>query len=457
MGDLIPGDAPRLPGMGPLALAGGGALLMVALAIAASVFELQHDRDVQRQSEDALALSQLAFDAESLASRMRDLQELGTQPGARTPMVGNQLHEVLRAVDIDQAEWERRVADAQQRNLPPEAKAQLAKLDTAVGALRAAVNLPAEAEPGGTAGAPAGAPRSMAAAPATANATPTTAPPVAPSTAASTASTAAASTSPSAAPSTATSTATSTAASTAASDSAYLLAVETAQGTLRVAVRVSTDRVAFAGYTVSQLASGVVAVASLLALVLGAVLAVLVNRARHESRVAIGVMGQLLRTDPLTGIANRRGLDENLPVEMSRGKRNGKTLTVAMLDLDFFKRYNSRRGHAGGDSLLRTAAQAWRKQLRPTDTLVRYGGEEFTLVLPSCDAEQACQLIDRLRPLLPDGQTFSAGVATWDFNESAEALLRRADEALLLAKKQGRNRTMVAGREDQISLALSVG
>lgn len=411
MGDLIPAEPPRLPGIGKLVLAGGGALLMVALAIAASLFQLQHDRDVQRQNEDALAMSQLAFDAQSLASRLRALQELGAQPGARAPMVGAQLHEVMRAVDVDRAEWQRRLADTQGRNLPPAAKLQLAKLDTAMGALRGTVELPAMADAQGVAG---GAP-------------------VRPDPAAASGGV------------------------SGASDAAYLAAAEAAQGALRAAVQASADQAAFQGYTASQVAAGVVAGASLLALLLGAVLAALVKRARHESRVTIGVMGQLLRTDPLTGIANRRGLDENLPVEMSRGKRNGKTLTVAMLDLDFFKRYNSRRGHAGGDALLRTAAQAWRKQLRPTDTLVRYGGEEFTLVLPSCDAEQACQLIDRLRPLLPDSQTFSAGVATWDFSESADSLLRRADEALLLAKKQGRNRTIVAGSESQISLALSAG
>jgi diguanylate cyclase (GGDEF)-like protein len=419
MGNLIGAEPPRLPGIGLLVTVGGAALLMVALAIGASVFELQHDRDVQRQNEDALAVSQLAFDAQSLASRLRALQELGAQPGARAPMVNSQLHEALRAADIDHAEWERRVAQGQARNLAPDARMTLGKLDSAMGVLRGAIELapladgvvPAGPLPAGTA--PAGA------APAKPD------PPAIPGGISS------------------------------ASDAAYLAAVEAAQGTLRAAVQASADRVTVYGYTASQLAAGVVAAASGIALLLGAVLATLVNRARHESRVAIGVMGQLLRTDPLTGITNRRGLDENLPVEMARGKRNGNTLTVAMLDLDFFKRYNSRRGHAGGDSLLRIAAQAWRKQLRPTDTLVRYGGEEFTLVLPSCDPEQACQLIDRLRPLLPDSQTFSAGVATWDFNESADALLRRADEALLNAKKQGRNRTVVAGREDQISLALS--
>ena len=425
MGDLTIPEPPRLPGIATLIGVGGGALLMLALAIAASVFELQHDHEVQRQNEDALALSQLAFDAQSLASRLRALQELGAQPGARSPMVDAQLRDALRATDNDRAEWEQRVADGQARNLPTEARAALAKLDSAMGVLRGAVALPPLAEPEAGGGA------------ASVGAAPTGASPGA------------------AAPKAAAALA--PASNAAASDAAYLAAVDAAQGTLRAAVQASADHATFYGYTTSQFAAGVVTAASAVALLLGAILAALVKRTRHESRVAIGVMGQLLRTDPLTGITNRRGLDENLPVEMARGKRDGKILTVAMLDLDFFKRYNSRRGHAGGDSLLRTAAQAWRKQLRPTDTLVRYGGEEFTLVLPSCDAEQACQLIDRLRPLLPDSQTFSAGVATWDFTESADALLRRADEALLNAKKQGRNRTMVAGREDQISLALSAG
>jgi len=96
MGNLIP-DTPRLPRTGRIAFVGALALLMMALAIFAALFELQHDRDVQHQNEDALALSQLAFDAESLASRMRALQEMSAQPGARAPMVGNELHEVLRA------------------------------------------------------------------------------------------------------------------------------------------------------------------------------------------------------------------------------------------------------------------------------------------------------------------------------------------------------------------------
>ncbi len=366
MGHLIAENPPRLPGIRLMVVVGLGALLMVVVAAAASVLGLQHDQAMRRLDEDALAITHLAFDAESLASRLRAVQELGEQSGTRAPLAAGQLHEVLRAVDIDEAEWERRLGDAAGRTPPGGTPAALANLRTAMQALRATVTLPGDPP---AAGAPdpaaAGAPGSV--------------PPSA--------------------------------------ERAYLAAVEAAQGVLLAAVRAGAESPVFRAYTYSEVTSGFVAAASALALLLGLLLATLINRARHESRVAIGVMGQLLRTDPLTGIANRRGLDENLPVEMARAKRGGKTLTVAMLDLDFFKRYNSRRGHAGGDSLLRSAAQSWRKQLRPTDTLVRYGGEEFTLVLPSCDAEQACQLIDRLRPLLPDGQTFSAGVATWDTDE----------------------------------------
>jgi diguanylate cyclase (GGDEF)-like protein len=194
--------------------------------------------------------------------------------------------------------------------------------------------------------------------------------------------------------------------------------------------------------------------AILLAVSFGTVFSVLMWRSQRSSREVMDALDRMAREDALTGITNRRGLDEGLTIELARARRTGLELTVAMLDLDYFKRYNDRRGHAAGDSLLRTAAQAWRRQLRPTDFLARYGGEEFTLVLPSCDADAACQLIERLRPVVPDRQTFSAGVATWERHESPEQLLARADGALLVAKKQGRNRTVVSGREPQMTLPL---
>ena len=195
---------------------------------------------------------------------------------------------------------------------------------------------------------------------------------------------------------------------------------------------------------------------SAVTLALGVLSILLTLRTLRENQSRLGDMQQLVQEDALTGAINRRGLEDAIPVEFSRAQRSEEPLTLVMIDLDHFKRYNDRRGHPAGDALLRGAAQAWRKQLRPTDMLVRYGGEEFTLVLPGTDADQAAQLVDRLRALVPDRQTFSAGIATWDGSETATEVLQRADQALLQAKKAGRNRTMVAGREPQVTLPLMV-
>jgi diguanylate cyclase (GGDEF)-like protein len=194
--------------------------------------------------------------------------------------------------------------------------------------------------------------------------------------------------------------------------------------------------------------------AALLTVLMGLLFGVLALRGVAAHRRLYGQLDELAHTDGLTGVFNRRELDERLPVEIARADRLAYPFTLVMLDLDHFKRYNDRRGHAAGDTLLRGAAQAWRKQLRPTDLLARYGGEEFTLVLPACDAEQAAQLVERLRPLMPDRQTFSAGIAERLPAEDGADLLRRADAALLYAKKSGRNRSVVAGTEPQIALPL---
>jgi diguanylate cyclase (GGDEF)-like protein len=176
----------------------------------------------------------------------------------------------------------------------------------------------------------------------------------------------------------------------------------------------------------------------------------------NAQRSLVGQLGQLVHEDGLTRVTNRRGLDDRVPIEIARARRIGRPLSAVMIDLDYFKRYNDRRGHAAGDDLLREAAQIWRRQLRPSDLVARYGGEEFTLLLPACDGDQAVQLIDRLRPLMPEAQTFSAGVATWDGFESAPDLLARADRALLQAKRGGRNRTVVAPVEAQMTLPFKV-
>jgi diguanylate cyclase (GGDEF)-like protein len=151
------------------------------------------------------------------------------------------------------------------------------------------------------------------------------------------------------------------------------------------------------------------------------------------------------RTDDLTGLRNRRAWEEELPRELARAERDAGPLSVAMLDLDHFKRFNDERGHQAGDRLLKHAASAWTGRLRVIDVLARYGGEEFALALPGCSLEDALALVDGLRSATPGGQTCSAGVASWDGREGPEELLGRADRALYSAKRAGRDRTVGAG------------
>jgi diguanylate cyclase (GGDEF)-like protein len=115
-----------------------------------------------------------------------------------------------------------------------------------------------------------------------------------------------------------------------------------------------------------------------------------------------------------------------------------------MVDLDHFKRFNDEFGHQAGDRLLKAAAAAWREQLRAVDHLARYGGEEFILLLPAADTLAADAIVARLLAATPAGQTFSAGIATWDGAETSDELVARADAALYAAKKAGRNRWLVA-------------
>jgi diguanylate cyclase (GGDEF)-like protein len=194
--------------------------------------------------------------------------------------------------------------------------------------------------------------------------------------------------------------------------------------------------------------------AGTLALALGVLLTLVAWRSLSANASLMTQLSQMAREDSLTGVANRRTLDERLPQEMARATRQKYALSVVMIDLDYFKRFNDRRGHAAGDELLRNAAQAWLRQLRPTDLLARYGGEEFTLVLPACDEMQAERMVERLQPLMPERQTFSAGIATWNGMDGPQELVAAADRALLQAKRGGRNRVVVAGREPQISLPL---
>jgi len=237
-------------------------------------------------------------------------------------------------------------------------------------------------------------------------------------------------------------------------NAAYAAAADTALRELLsdIHLEITSERARAAD--VASFARQVLIALAVLTALLGLLFSVLALRAAAAHRQLFGQLDAMAHTDGLTGVTNRRGLDEQLPIEIARAERLGYPFTVVMIDLDFFKRFNDRRGHGAGDKLLRGAAQAWRNQLRPTDLLARYGGEEFTLVLPACDAEQAEQLVDRMRPLTPESQTFSAGIALRQQGEAAVDLLLRADAALLAAKRSGRNRSVIAGDEPQIALPL---
>jgi diguanylate cyclase (GGDEF)-like protein len=196
---------------------------------------------------------------------------------------------------------------------------------------------------------------------------------------------------------------------------------------------------------VADLSASVAGVLALLAGEAGAAM----ERAHLLSRLEA-----VARTDDLTGLRNRRAWEEELPRELGRAERDAGPLSVAMLDLDHFKRFNDERGHQAGDRLLKQAASAWAGRLRVIDVLARYGGEEFALALPGCGLEDALALVEGLRSATPGGQTCSAGVATWDGQEGPEALLGRADRALYSAKRAGRDRT-VGARPLQVPLGRS--
>jgi diguanylate cyclase (GGDEF)-like protein/PAS domain S-box-containing protein len=189
------------------------------------------------------------------------------------------------------------------------------------------------------------------------------------------------------------------------------------------------------GERVAALSERVVSLVSLLA----AEAAVAIERADLLARLEA-----VARTDDLTGLANRRAWDEHLPRELARARREDRPLCVAMLDLDHFKEYNDERGHQAGDRLLKEVAATWREMLRPSDLLARYGGEEFGLLLPHCTLERGLEVVERLRTVTIADQTSSAGVAAWDGEEAADALVSRADSALYDAKKAGRDRALPA-------------
>ena len=169
-----------------------------------------------------------------------------------------------------------------------------------------------------------------------------------------------------------------------------------------------------------------------------------------ELKAAYKRIEELAELDELTGASNRRCIMRMLEEEIARSVRNGSPCSIALIDLDWFKRINDTYGHPTGDEVLRTFSITMFANIRSVDQFGRYGGEEFLLVLPDMDTERAVRALDRLRAIIADLDwsafspgmkvTMSAGVATLNSNETSDTLLARADSALYAAKGQGRNR-----------------
>ncbi|MCF8179079.1 MAG: GGDEF domain-containing protein [Sulfuritalea sp.] len=162
----------------------------------------------------------------------------------------------------------------------------------------------------------------------------------------------------------------------------------------------------------------------------------------------------LARHDPLTDVLNRKGLSEALAREIANMRRKDAPLSIALLDIDNFKRLNDHLGHDKGDQALQHLVKVARKCMRPVDSLARYGGEEFVILMPDTTLNMGIQAMTRLQRALTkafflEGSdniliTFSAGVAQMKSTESGDAAIKRADQAMYLAKRAGKNRVLGA-------------
>jgi diguanylate cyclase (GGDEF)-like protein len=172
--------------------------------------------------------------------------------------------------------------------------------------------------------------------------------------------------------------------------------------------------------------------------------------ALHQRRLESAVR-RLTDRDPLTGLANRRGLDQVLRQEVARAGRTGGELVVAMVDLDRFKQVNDTMGHQAGDQVLVQVAAALSDGVREYDVAARLGGDEFVLVLPGCSADQAVVVAERLRQgiarsvTVAEGVTATVGVAAYGrHGTEPEDLISAADHALYEGKREGRDCTVPA-------------
>jgi diguanylate cyclase (GGDEF)-like protein len=174
------------------------------------------------------------------------------------------------------------------------------------------------------------------------------------------------------------------------------------------------------------------------------------DQRNQELEAAVRRNEELATTDVLTGAYNRRKFNDVVAVELERARRYGLPLSLFILDIDHFKNVNDTHGHEAGDAVLTALAGLVRDGVRATDTLARWGGEEFVVLSPGVTAEGAANLAERIRAALASGPVAPVGVITASFGvtqyrqgESADELFARADRALYLAKESGRDRVEI--------------
>lgn len=174
----------------------------------------------------------------------------------------------------------------------------------------------------------------------------------------------------------------------------------------------------------------------------------------NQLEIELMAMGEKVHEDHLTGILNRRGLDNAYEREISRAIRHQVPLCFALLDIDNFKQLNDMLGHQAGDDALVYLVESIKETTRPEDVVSRYGGEEFVILLPNTQLQEAVQILSRVRRTLTKKFflhenkrlliTFSAGIAQHKPGESQDHIFKRADEALYRAKKSGKNQILVS-------------
>lgn len=175
-----------------------------------------------------------------------------------------------------------------------------------------------------------------------------------------------------------------------------------------------------------------------------------------ELHKELEVSQQQARTDSLTGLTNRRGLEKRLEIERIRARQNNAPFSVIILDIDHFKAVNDEFGHLVGDSLLKGFAAVLSSQVRRNDLAARYGGEEFLIILPETSVEGAYAVADKIKAILGKkewtikgsgkhiGQIkASMGIAQYQLNETGDQVIKRADEAMYHAKSTGRDRIVI--------------